>query len=204
MILAGGLSSRMGKEKATLKIESKPLIKWACDMANGFSDHVYVSVHDDEGADRLRPLLPLGTAYLLDLYDSPRCVLLALLSCFRQIRQEYIAVFPVDSPFMNPNVMMEMTSKCEEYDLVIPLWPDGKLEAIHAVYDRKTTLPVLEELWKSKTLGLWEIAKKSKRTLFISTESLAELDPPLLSLLDADTPTEFEALKAAKSDRART
>ena len=186
-----------------LTIESKPLIRWAYDAAKRFTNHVYVSTHDDRGADRLRPSLPHETTYLLDLYDSPRSALLALLSCFRQIHEEHIIAFPVDSPFMNPKVMIEMISNCRRYDLVIPLWPDGKLEVIHAVYNRKSTLPILEDLWKSKTLELWQIAKKSKKTLFMSTENLAELDPPLLSLLDADTPEEFETLKAAKSDHAQ-
>jgi molybdopterin-guanine dinucleotide biosynthesis protein A len=198
LILAGGLSSRMGREKATLTIESKPLISWAYDTAIRFADHIYISTHDDRGADRLRPLLPYGATYLFDLYDGPRSVLLALLSCFRQIHEGHVAVFPVDSPFVNPTVMFEMISKCQEYDVVIPLWPDGKLEAIHAIYNTTTMLPVVEDLWRNKTLELWQVAKKAKKTLFISTESLAELDPPLLSLLDADTPEEFEALKAAK------
>jgi molybdopterin-guanine dinucleotide biosynthesis protein A len=194
----------MGREKATLTIESRPLVRWAYEAANGFANQVYVSTHDDKGAERLSPLLPPRTAYLLDLFDGPRSVLLALLSCFRQIHEEYIAVLPVDSPFMNPNVMIEMISKCQGYDLVIPLWPDGNLEAIHAVYNRRTTLPVLEELWRTKTLELWQIAKRSRKTLFMSTENLAELDHTLLSLLDADTPEEFEALKEARSGRTRT
>ena len=130
LILAGGLSSRMGREKATLSIESKQLIGWAYEAANGFADHVYVSVHDGNGIDHLKPALPPETTYILDLYDNPRSVLLALLSSFRQMQEEHIAVLPVDSPFMNPNVMMRMVSSCREYDSVIPLWPDGKLEAI--------------------------------------------------------------------------
>lgn len=194
----------MGREKATLTIESKPLITWAYDAAKGFADRVYISTHDNEGSNHLRPFLPPTTTYLIDLYDGPRSALLALLSSFRQIREENVAVIPVDSPFMNPELMSKMISRCEEYDSVIPLWPDGKLEAIHAVYNRVTVLPVLEDLWKSKTLELWQIPRKCKRTLFMSTESLAELDPFLLSLLDADTPEEFKALKTSKFDQTKT
>ena len=191
----------MGREKATLVVESRPLVDWAYVAAKGFTDQVYISTHDERSTDYLRPWLPSGTTYLLDLYDGPRSVLLALLSCFRQIQEELIAVLPVDSPFMNPNVMIEMISKCQVYDLVIPIWPNGRLEAIHAVYNRETILPVLEDLWRDGILELRQIAKRAKKTLFISTENLAELDPSLLSLRDADTPEEFEALKAAKSDR---
>ena len=194
----------MGREKATLSIESKQLVGWACEAASGFANHVYISIHDRSGEGRLRPVLPLGTVCLLDLYDGPRSVILALLSSFRQMREEHIAVLPVDSPFMSPNVMLKMISSCMEYDSVIPLWPDGKLEAIHAVYNRRTTLPVLEDLWKDRTLEVWQIAKKSGKTLFMSTETLAELDPSLLSLLDADTPEEFESLRTAKFINRRT
>jgi molybdopterin-guanine dinucleotide biosynthesis protein A len=193
----------MGKEKAILTIESKPLITWAYDAATRFADHVYISIHDDGGTSRLKSLLPPETIFLTDSYDSPRSVLLALLSCFRQIHEEHVAIFPVDSPFMSSYVMTKMISRSEQFDSVIPQWPDGKLEAIHAVYNRKTVLPLIEDLWKSKTLELWQIAKKCKKTLFISTESLAELDPSLLSLLDADTPEEFETLRASKFNHTR-
>jgi molybdopterin-guanine dinucleotide biosynthesis protein A len=92
-----------------------------------------------------------------------------------------------------------MITKSTGFDLVIPIWPDGKLEAIHAVYNRKNIMPVLTDLWRNQTLELWRIAKNARRTLFVPTEELAETDPPLLSLLDADTAEEFEALTTAKT-----
>ncbi|MGA1974207.1 MAG: molybdenum cofactor guanylyltransferase [Conexivisphaerales archaeon] len=200
LILAGGLSSRMGQEKATLMIKSRPLISWAYDAANRFTNHIYISSHDESMTNRFRPLLPADVVFIADLYDGPRSVLLALLSSFQSIKEEYIIVFPVDSPLIRPNLMAEMVSKSKEFDLVIPVWPDGKLEAIHAVYDREATLPVIRDLWHSRTLELWQIAKHAKKTLFISTERLAELDPGLVSLLDADTPDEFETLKSVAAN----
>ena len=87
--------------------------------------------------------------------------------------------------------------------MVIPAWPDGRLEAIHAVYNRKTILPVLEDLWQTKTLELWQVTKHAHKTLFLATEELAEVDPKLLSFLDADTPSEFKTLESIESSRSR-
>ena len=199
LILAGGLSSRMGREKASLEIEKRPLIQWACEAAGRFSDNVYISVHDKQAISRLKPILPAGFTFVTDIVEGPRSVLLAFISSFPIIQEERVAVMPVDSPFMAKDVMTDILTRSEGFDLTIPMWPDGKLEAIHAVYDRTATLPILQSLWAERKLELREIAKRSKKTLFISTESLSEYDSALLSLLDADTPDEFAALQAART-----
>ena len=199
LILAGGLSSRMGREKSSLLIESRPLIAWAYQTACRFTSHVYISVHDSKMIGRLSPLLPANTTFLTDIYDGPRSVLLALLSCLTEVRENRVAVFPVDSPFIDKNLVMKMISRSHEFDLTIPIWPDGKLEIIHAIYNRQAVLPIIQDLWNEGTLELWQIPKRTRRTLFVATEELAELDTSLLSLRDADTPDEFDSLVSARA-----
>ncbi len=199
LILAGGLSTRMGSEKATLTIESKPLIRWAFDAANKFACHIYISVHDEDAITRYKPLLPTEVTFIKDLYEGPRSALLAMLSSFKYITEETVAVTPVDSPFISGDLMAYMTSKAKSYDLVVPMWPDGRIEAIHAVYNPVKLVPVLQGLWSKGIFELKQIPRHAKATLFISTESLSEYDVPLLSLLDADTPSEFNAMKSTKA-----
>ena len=197
LILAGGLSSRMGEEKATLTIESKPLIRWAYDAATRFSHHIYVSIHDDNTLKRYKRLLPDQAIFVKDIHDGPRSALLALLSSFASITEETVAVMPVDSPFVDEKLMIQMLGRAKDFNLIIPMWPDGKLEAIHAVYARQNMTPTLQDLWSKGILELREIPRLTKTTLFIATEDLSESDAQLLSLRDADTPKEFDALKIA-------
>jgi molybdopterin-guanine dinucleotide biosynthesis protein A len=185
----------MGVEKAILSINSKPLIRWAYDAATRFAPRIYVSVHDEETIVHYSPLLPPEAVFVKDLYDGPRSALLALLSGFTSIKEETIAVIPTDSPFVSEKVMTYMVSKAKGFDLVLPMWPDGKVEAIHAIYSRPSTIPILQHLWSEGTLEVKEIPKHT-RTLFIGTENLQELDPPLISLVDADTPSEFQFLRS--------
>jgi molybdopterin-guanine dinucleotide biosynthesis protein A len=203
LILAGGLSSRMKREKATLTIQSKSLIEWTFGAASEFTDRVYVSVHDNDMISRFRSLLPPRTEYIVDIQEGPRSVLLALLSSFPRIKEEYVAVIPVDSPLITPGTITTLVSKSKEFELVVPMWPDGKLEAIHAVYNREAILPTIQTLWSEGKLELREIPRRTKNTLFLSTETLSKEDPALLSLLDADTPEEFEMLKLARTNKTR-
>jgi len=197
LVLAGGLSTRMGKEKALLEIKSKPLINWAYAAATRFADHVYISVHDVRTVERYKPLLPPETTFITDLYEEPRSPLLALVSSFSSIVEGTIAVTPVDSPYITEAIITKMVREAKNFDAVIPIWPDGRLEAIHAVYNKNNILPILKDLWSKGTLEVREIARRSKSTLFLSTEGLAESDSSLLSLLDADTPNELRFLEAA-------
>ncbi len=185
----------MGVEKAILSINSKPLIRWAYDAATRFTPRIYVSVHDEETIIHYSPLLPPEATFVKDLYDGPRSALLALLSGFTSIEEETIAVIPTDSPFVSEKVMTYMASKAKGFDLVVPIWPDGKVEAIHAIYSRLRTTPILQHLWSEGILEVKEIPRYT-RTLFIGTEDLQELDPTLVSLVDADTPSEFQTLKS--------
>jgi len=179
-----------------MTIDSKPLIEWITRASAAITNRIYISVHDNQTASRFKAILPYNLTYLVDTFSSPRSVMLALASSFPQIKEQHIAVFPVDSPFVSPKLVRLMISKSPGYDLVIPMWPDGRIEAIHGIYDRKAASHAVEELWSKHKLDLQSLVRQTHKALFIGTEELAESDPTLLSLLDADTPNEFELLRS--------
>jgi len=185
----------MGTDKATMILNGKPLVSWVYENASKLGMKVYISVHDKTFVDKISHFVPDKANYLLDLHDGPRSPLLALLSSFSQIEEDYIAVFPVDSPFINADTIKNLFLNNKEFDAIIPTWPDGKTEQIHAIYSRKKILPILKELWAHQKLDLHEILKHTKTVLFIGTETLQKGDPQLLTLKDADTQQEFKILE---------
>jgi molybdopterin-guanine dinucleotide biosynthesis protein A len=63
VILAGGRSSRMGRDKALLSVEGQTLIHRTCEVAIACTDAVYVVT---SRGDRYRPLLPPGVHLLAE------------------------------------------------------------------------------------------------------------------------------------------
>jgi molybdenum cofactor guanylyltransferase len=76
IILAGGRSSRMGRDKALLPVEGQPLLQRTCEVAIACTDAVYVVT---SRGDRYRPLLSPAVHLLAEpAADIPPGPLVAL------------------------------------------------------------------------------------------------------------------------------
>ena len=68
IVLAGGQSSRMGRDKALIEISGVPLLRRVCEAALGCTDQVYVVT---AWGDRYRALVPPGCHLIADLQQGP-------------------------------------------------------------------------------------------------------------------------------------
>ena len=64
MILAGGKSSRMGRDKALLPVDGVPLLQKVCEVAVALCDRVYVVTPWQE---RYQHLLPVGCEFIREV-----------------------------------------------------------------------------------------------------------------------------------------
>jgi molybdopterin-guanine dinucleotide biosynthesis protein A len=58
LVLAGGRSSRMQRDKATLQYHGKTQLEWAMDLIAPFVDRAFVSVRPDQQSDPVRSKFP--------------------------------------------------------------------------------------------------------------------------------------------------
>lgn len=58
LVLAGGASTRMQRDKAALNYHGKPQLQWAYELVNEFTVATFVSVRPDQRTDPLRESLP--------------------------------------------------------------------------------------------------------------------------------------------------
>jgi len=66
-ILAGGKGSRIGKEKAFLKVNGVPLIKLIYDRISPLSDDIMIII-GNKSAEEFKKLLPASAKILNDFY----------------------------------------------------------------------------------------------------------------------------------------
>lgn len=127
-ILAGGRSSRMGRDKATLKVGEKALIQQVYDKARHvFTDIVIISSHHDRFLGIEAPIV----RDLLPIQSSVVGIATALLNA----TTPYVFVIACDMPFVTEQSIQHVLHEIHGEDIVIPRLENG-YEPLHAAYNR--------------------------------------------------------------------
>ena len=138
VILAGGKSSRMGRNKAFLKIEGKTFIERQIELLRNVFAEIIISANTPSEYEHLKvPVVedifpdkgPLGGIYSgLIMSDS-----------------FYTFMLACDMPFVEIELIKHLKSFAEGHDAVIPKSERG-LEPLHAFYSKKCLEPIKKEL----------------------------------------------------------
>ena len=183
-VQAGGVSSRMGADKALKPFLGRPLIQRVIERLSLIADEVIVTTNrpdDYQFLDcRLFPDLKPGRGALGGLYT-------AIASATHPI----VAVVACDMPFASATLLEAMTRLLveKEADVVIAKSEEG-YEPIHAVYRRETCLPAIESAIESdqwKVIAWFPQVKVHTLTL----EDVRQYDPVGLAFWNVNTPEEF-------------
>lgn len=124
-ILAGGKSSRMGREKALIEFQGQPLVSWVASVLAPIFNEVRIVTSSHEVAEA-SGLLPLTDQYP---DRGPLGGIHAALEHFK----EPAFIVACDMPFLN-RALIEFMSSYFEGDALVPMGEFGP-EPLHAVYD---------------------------------------------------------------------
>jgi molybdopterin-guanine dinucleotide biosynthesis protein A len=138
VILAGGRSTRMGRDKATLEVEGMPLFHRVLAAFQEIFPSVLIA---GDRADLAGPDLP----YYPDRY--PGSALGGLYTGLCEARTEYIFVAGCDMPFPDPQLIRTILAHRRGFDVVVPRTPTG-LEPLFAVYGKGCLGPMRQLLDK--------------------------------------------------------
>ena len=127
-ILAGGYSTRMGRDKVTLEVDGKTLIQYVFDkVKNVFQNIVIVSNNHSafKGID-----VPI----IKDIVPA-RGSMVGIVSALMYSRDPYVFVCACDMPFIHGNAIHYMMNEMNGEDVIIPKTEKG-YEPLHALYGR--------------------------------------------------------------------
>jgi len=127
-ILAGGKSTRMGKDKATIEVCNKPLIQQVFEKTQLIFKKILIvsSVHEQfPGIDVpiVRDISPL------------RSSMVGIASALLSADTPYVFVLACDMPFVTVQSIEHVLNEVHGEDIIIPRTRFG-WEALHAVYNR--------------------------------------------------------------------
>ena len=169
VILAGGKSRRMGRDKLELSLSGRTLLESAVSRFSEEFEDVYLSVADmekypDVKVRRIADILP-GAGPLSGLH--------AALKTLPQAPCDGAFLVAADLPYSCPRAAKRIIELCGEKEACIIRLSDGKLEPLFGYY-RKTLLPHCEEAIKSGDYRMTELVLGAD-TRYIAPQELGEL-----------------------------
>lgn len=185
VILSGGESKRMGRNKAFIEVQGERIIDRTVRLFKELFDEVMIVTNAPLeyaylGVSVVTDLIPgkgsLGGLYT-GLYLAPSSQAF-FVSC--------------DMPFLKKEVVAYFVSLAKSVDLVV-YHCQGYWEPLHAVYSRNFLRP-FERLLQQGELRIIE-AYERMRIREVTKEELQPLDPDLRSLININTPEDLEKIR---------
>ncbi|MBI4713447.1 MAG: molybdenum cofactor guanylyltransferase [Planctomycetes bacterium] len=133
VILAGGKSSRIGTNKAFLKIGERTFIEIIIDKLAPLFGQILISAKSPSGYRRFATAR--GVKIITDRHPG-RGSLVGIYSALKSARTGYIFVAACDMPLVTTGLIKRLVKYRRDYDVVIPRTANG-LEPLCAVYSRK-------------------------------------------------------------------
>jgi molybdenum cofactor guanylyltransferase len=188
VILIGGKSRRMGRDKAFLQISGKTFFERVLEVfRESFDRLLLVGDRAERFAGYDLPILP-------DIY--PGSALGGLYTALHHAETEYIFVSSCDLPFPNREILRYLCSLRDGSDAVVPNTAHG-FEPLFALYAKSCLGPMKAFLESGNFCAYGYYA--NVRVRYVQGEELAHLDRDGRSFVNVNTPEEFEKIKAGGS-----
>ena len=199
IVLAGGGSTRMGREKATLDWHGGTLLRRAAGIVARCVDGPVVVVR---AAGQVLPPVPPGVELATDerAASGPLQGIAAGLSALAG-RADIVFVTGVDAPLLHPALVAHVIASLRADDDVALPHAHGFAHPLAAAYRAATMAPLIAEQLALDRLGTRPLFERCRvRRLdegaLLADPAVATLDPLLHSLTNLNEPAEYTAAHA--------
>ncbi len=185
IVLAGGQSRRMGRNKALMELQGQPLIGRVLEQLAQLCDELIIS------ANEVDVYAGLSAQVVTDLLIG-RGPLSGIHAGLTAMRNQRAIVVACDMPFLNLPLLRYLASAAPDCDVVVPRLGDD-YEPLHAVYSA-VCAEAIERLVAAgprRVVHLYD----SVRVHVVKEDTLRSFDPHLRSLVNVNTPEEWARIQ---------
>ncbi len=194
IVLAGGQSRRMRRDKATLRLGATTLLERVVAALAPVASPIVVV----RAADQALPALPRDVIATTDRSPGlgPLEGLRAGLAAIHG-RADAAFVAAVDLPFLSSAFVRRVAELLAAHEAAVPRTRDG-IHPLAACY-RAGLEPLIEPLLAEKRLAMHELLARID-CRFVDAAELEAADPGLRSLVNVNTPEDFVRAEAERID----
>lgn len=211
LILAGGKARRFQTkhgewhDKALAEISGKPLLIHAVENVQGVVDEVVVCVNDEERKAKYSQVLKQHALTSVKIVIDEKISHIsgpnvAIMSGLKSVQADYCLTLPCDMPFLKSEVAEYMFNQADGFEVVVPMWPNGRLETLIMVLERPSNLEITNALCQLKRPRSDDIPRGASKTLLVSpVNQIKTLDPELKSFININSKEDLNRLQTRRS-----
>ncbi len=160
IILAGGKSSRMGKDKALFDFNGKALVSYAIEALKPLCDKLLISAN--QSPERYAPFgLPVIPDGIKEVGPMG-----GILTCLKHSTTQHNLVISCDTPFVGTALFVHILNEIENYQIVVPAHETFLIEPLNAYYNTN----IIGEMEASIQGGSYKLMDFFKKIRFKSVE----------------------------------
>src|SRR5512139_2669651 len=184
VVLAGGQSRRMGRDKALIDYQGRPIVAHVIDTLRALSDDIVVV------ANRSDLYGPFGARVVPD-YEPPCGPLGGIAAGLQAVQHPLAVVVACDMPFLSVPLLRWLIDLAAGYDAVVPQ-TGADFEPLHAVYRRECHGPIVQRIERGERRVISFFADVRLRP--VPEAEWRVLDPAGRSLVNLNTPADLNLL----------
>jgi molybdopterin-guanine dinucleotide biosynthesis protein A len=189
-ILAGGLSSRFGQDKALVEIGGEILIERVASRLRKVTDDLFIV------GNNLSRFEHMGLRLVQDLVDG-MASLGGIYTALESALHPHLFVVGCDMPFLDLNLIRYMFLLSPGYDVVMP-YVRGEAEPMHAIYG-KVCIPPVEELIRAGDRKIIKLLPQV-HVRDVRDDEIAIFDPQYRSFFNLNTPKDLARMHSILAD----
>jgi len=187
IVLAGGSSTRFKDNKALVNLAGKPMVIHVFERASRIVDESILVISHGEDKSVFERLFA-RKACVVENGGNVRSPLVGMKTGLEHAKGEYAIILPCDLPLVSKEVLAFMLEVAQGgFDAVVPRWPQGFIEPLHAVYRTKPCLEAAQEALKEGKFNPASVITMLKKILYVSTVALSRFDSNLMSFFNVNT-----------------
>jgi len=184
LILAGGASRRMGRDKALLKLGSRSLIEVVVEQVSLVCDEVLIVSCD------LEPYSHFEVGVVRDVFPGVG-VLGGLHAGLKAASNELALAVGCDMPFLKPRLLRAFATWAEGFDVALLRCGEEEIEPLHGAY-RRTCIPAMEDAIRAGQRRILSFFPHV-RVRYVTPDEVTSVDPDLDSFRNVNTPEDWAA-----------
>jgi molybdopterin-guanine dinucleotide biosynthesis protein A len=207
IILSGGRAERFQntqetwQDKALVELRGKPLLIHAVENVREVVEEVIICVNDENRkAQYAEVLTEHSVKNVRLLIDEPSNKLggpiVGILTGLKATKAEYCFTLPSDMPLLQPKVIDYMFNSAKDTRVVVPMWPNGRLETLTMVLKKPEVLQIVKTLCMLRRPRSDDIIRGALNVLLLSiVDEISAFDPELKSFININSPADLARLQ---------